>query len=120
MPIDPEIPTYDIRVKQGETWFMPMSYTDSEGVPVDVASAQFSAEVRSRKRRQGKLLAEITCTVTNGAAGQFTASMDSAVTSAIEEPGYYDVWVTAAADGNPQRLIQGRVLLDKAVSEVTP
>ena len=70
-----------------------MIVNDSTGAPLDITSATFSGQVRSRKLRSGRLLAEMTFEITDALAGEFTVSMDDTTTSKLDRDGYYDIWV---------------------------
>lgn len=113
-----EILPYNITVKQGETWFMPMEYTTTDPVtevvsPVDITNATFAGQIRVRQHRSAPLLADMSFEVTDGPNGKFTASLDESATSQLTSDGYYDISVRV---DNSERIVQGIVLVNRAVS----
>lgn len=87
---------YNITVKKGTTFQLPIIYQDSNGAPINLTG--YTARLQVRPYEGGLLVTELNTTngqiTINGATGTLTLSMSQTVTAALPTGQYqYDLYV---------------------------
>ena len=114
---------YHFSIKQGDTFTLKMQYATkatptSTPVPVNLTGSTVSALLRRSQDTSADLLATFTCVITNAAQGLYELRLTATQTAALNfSVGYYDIQVTAS-DTTKRTLLQGRVTLNREVTNV--
>jgi len=86
MATTPSIGTYgenlDLKVKQGASFGATVNLTNDDGTPMDLTAGSVRGQIR-RKALDVDIIASLTCTITDAAAGAFTFSLTDEQTAAI-------------------------------------
>lgn len=114
---------YNFTMKQGDTFTLKMQYTTratptSNPIPVNLTGCTVSSYIRKAQDTNSELLATFTCVITEAVTGKYELRLTAAQTAALNfSVGYYDIQVTAA-NTTKKTLLQGRVTLNKEVTNV--
>lgn len=71
--------TYDIEIRRGAAFSLPLTFTDSGGTPIDLTGKIFKAQIRDEP--DGPLILDLTVTGTDLDAGKITISATSTNTA---------------------------------------
>jgi len=113
--------TYDIEIKQGETWVREVVWKNTSGTAINVTG--YHAALMARVKKEDTTTAiNILDTGTSPAIvvgttdGKFTITLTAAITAALTfDKAVYDFKVTSAA-GIVTYLLEGEITLNKAVT----
>lgn len=114
---------YNFSIKQGDTFTLKMQYTTkatptSTPVPVNMTGYSVAAMIRGAQDTSSALLATFTTVITSPTEGKYELRLTATQTAALNfSVGYHDIQVTAS-DGTKLTLLQGRVTLNKEVTNV--
>lgn len=107
--------TYNIELEQGATYTREVTVNDGAGDPIDISTWSMRGQVRSNYSASD-ILAEFTCTITDGANGVFQFELSAEQTSAIcVKKGVYDI-ECERADGTVIRILKGSVEISPEVT----
>ena len=120
---------YDFEIEQGATFTLNLSYKDSNGAVINLTSpTPYTGRMKIRDSPDGELIASSESadsplniiTVTIGASGNnIVASMTATNTKTLDfDTGVYDLEIYNGTGSTQvvERIIEGRVTLDKSVS----
>lgn len=103
-----------LTIRIGDTEEVIAEIQDENGVPVDITSRTYAAQVRARPDSSGTLAAFV-CTVTSGGGGVVTCTLSSGTTSALT-PGS-GVWDMQETSGSVvETLLAGPVSIVRDVT----
>jgi ABC-type uncharacterized transport system YnjBCD substrate-binding protein len=106
----------DVKIPQGTTWRLSLTWTDSLGVAVNLTG--YSAAAKFKKAEDNAEMMSLvspTDITLGGAAGTIVLVAGPAKTAAVIDDGVWDLKLTAG-DGTVTRLVEGKVLPDLAVT----
>lgn len=98
----------NLTITRGDTETIVVTILSDDGVtPINITGRTYTSQIRTTPN-SSIISASFTCTVTNGAAGQVTATLLPAV-SALLEPGYYYWDFQENASGVISTIFSGQV-----------
>ncbi len=111
--------TFHLVIEQGTDFALELTYSDPDGVPIDLTGCSAALMVRTTYDAATPLvsLSSPSAGITlGGAAGTIRIEIDSTVTATLP-PGtaVYDLKLTDSL-GNPLRLVEGNVTISPAVT----
>lgn len=104
----------DLTIEQGATFSRTITVKDSSNVAVNISSDTFAGQVRKR-HQSGTVEATMTCTVTDGANGEFTAVISSTDTTAMD-PGDFVYDIEWTSGSTVTRLLEGTATVTPQVT----
>lgn len=116
-------PRWDLPIRRGVSLLFDyvQKYTDSDGVhlagdPVNLTGCTFAGQIR-RTKSSSAIIASLTFTVTDAAAGEVTVSLDKSLTSLLTASRY--VWDATYTDADGIRLAlwQGELIVEPWVTQ---
>lgn len=99
--------TQDLTFTRGDTEVVSVTVTTDGVAAVDISGRTYSSQIRVSPDT-ATISATATCAVTNGAAGQMTATFSATSTAALE-PGYYYWDLQENASGVITTILSGTV-----------
>lgn len=104
----------DLTIEQGATFSRVITIKDSSNVAVNITSDTFAGQVRKR-HQSGTVEATLTCTVTDGANGEVTATISATDTAAMDSGDFvYDIEWTSGS--TVTRLLEGTATVTPEVT----
>ncbi len=105
---------YPLAVRIGDTETVSVTVQDSSGAAVNITGRTYTAQVRATADAASPL-ATFSCSVTNGAAGQFACTLSATTTAALSiGTGVWDCQETNGA--TVTTLLAGTVRIDRDVT----
>jgi hypothetical protein len=111
---------YNATIDQGATWSVTVTYTDSNGTPINLTGYTAAMQVR---QQYSSADADLTLTSPSGGivitplTGVIVITMTATQTAALEE-GYYVYDVELTSGSYKDRLIQGQLTVAPEVTRV--
>lgn len=114
---------YNFTIQQGDTFVLKQQYATAASetatrIPINLTGCTLSALIRKKQDPTSELLATFACVITSALEGKYELRLTAATTAALDfSVGYYDLQVTFS-DSTKRTLLQGRVTLNKEVTNV--
>ena len=118
-----DVATYDIQVYRGESFSETFTFTDDDGLPRDLTGYTVEVYIYSNKFQSASKSGEFTVITTDAATGSLTLTLTRDDTlELVENRDYHYVFKWWDATGEPDTVLQGRVLVsaDTPVTKETP
>jgi hypothetical protein len=96
----------DIVIKKGRKWSISWTFTDSDGVALNLSTYTFQGQIRASADPTSTLIATFSFDTTNAATGVIVASIDDSTSTITADNGYFDV-VAIDASSKPWTYIYG-------------
>ena len=109
-----------ITIEQNVSFRLPMTYTDSAGVPINLTGCTAAMQCRSNIGSDTPFLTLTTANsriVLGGVLGTILLEVDAATTGALtaQSPGVYDLLLTYPS-GFVERILKGPVTIERSVT----
>jgi|TARA_Y100000015_G_C2373182_1_gene81127 hypothetical protein len=104
----------DITVEQGATFSRLITIKDASNTAVDISTDSFAGQIRKR-HQSAATEAAFSFTITNGSAGQVTASITNTVTAAMD-PGDFVYDIEWTSGSTVTRLLEGTATVTPEVT----
>lgn len=104
----------DLTIEQGATFSRVITIKDSSNVAVNISTDSFAGQIRKRHQSSEKI-ADFAFTITNGSAGQVTATINHATTTTMDTGDFvYDIEWTSGS--TVTRLLEGTATVTPEVT----
>lgn len=113
------VPTYDLRIYQGDTFVLSLTWKDSTGAVIDLTAYTARMHIRKKIASTTTLLelteaSEITLAATSPNIVVTMSAAQTVLTDLERSPGVYDIELTSG--GVVSTVVKGNVILVREVS----
>lgn len=108
--------TYNITIRRGNDFNRLFDFQQPDGKAMDLTNWKVKSQIRRRKIRTAKLVAEFVVSIPNPSDGAVGLSLTDSVTTSLDAgTAYYDVLLTSP-EGDDETYIEGVVTIEPTVT----